>query len=932
MKKVMFFLLMVTGLNVFSQVAINTDGTAPDNSAMLDVKSTTRGFLAPRMTLTQRNAIVTPATGLVIFQTNGTPGYYYNSGTPAAPAWTLVGSNAGQWLNNGTSIYYNLGNVGIGTDNPLQRLHVDGFLQLSNTTSGYPFIRFNNTITGGNTGLEFKENDVSKAFVYYRGDINSLILNADGPLGWNPEVVIKNGGNVGIGILDPLSRLQVSENTPGYTAAFGASISPWTSGTNVAVGNDDEDAVLYVGQAPMHEGFLIWQYNSDPALGYYSIGTYNGSHPLTLQEYGGNVGIRTNAPAALLHVAEESPGHTAIFGSPVSGYTTGTNISIGDDNANSLIHIGQSSSNKGYIIWQYNSTPASAYFSLGSYGGGNPLVLQEAGGNVGVNVTAPLAKLHVNNTAGTYTGLFGDQISGYNGGTNVSIGDDASTSLLYLGQGYSNKGYLIWNYNATPASAYFGVGTYSGSNPLILQDAGGNVGIGTISPVSRLQVDYNANGHSYLGYSSVFSAHFYHIEQTADGHGQAGVYALRSRSTQNDGIGYSVNSCNTAINGYSYWGDLYTFGTSGFNYNDYTRCGGVLGSYTYGSYWGSLGYKNSGSTTYGGYFTSSTNGAGKSAGQAETGIGIGAWGDLMGADIHGKVYGLYAEGENYAMFSNGDVYKNRLDVHLQDNGTGTNTVLYTNVSTDVTIQTSGVATLSNGKANIAFDPSFAASVSDEAPVIVTVTPVGNSNGVYLADVSGAGFTVVENNAGKSNVSVNYIAIGKRAGYENPNLPREVIDAGYTGKLAAGLHNDADTQTSGQGLYYENGQLTAGIHSSTLPDPNKPAIETIMPRPSVPSGEGMGVKGISTGIIDPGQVQSNVPVHPIPENGTISGKTGEPALTPARVTARELPVIETAGSGTGKAQPVTKASPKGEGDINNNGSSVSTPPDHPANIK
>ena len=133
MKALLLIFLLAIGISIQAQVAVNTDGAAPDNSAMLDVKSTTRGLLAPRMTLAQRNAIVSPASGLMIYQTTDIPGYYYNSGTPAAPAWALVGSNAGQWLNNGTSIYYNLGNVGIGTASPLERLHVDGFMHLSSS-------------------------------------------------------------------------------------------------------------------------------------------------------------------------------------------------------------------------------------------------------------------------------------------------------------------------------------------------------------------------------------------------------------------------------------------------------------------------------------------------------------------------------------------------------------------------------------------------------------------------------------------------------------------------------------------------------------------------------------------------------------------------------------------------------------------------------
>ena len=54
--------------------------TAPNASAKLDVNSTTQGFLPPRLTATQRDAIVSPVAGLLVFQTDGTRGIYYYSG------------------------------------------------------------------------------------------------------------------------------------------------------------------------------------------------------------------------------------------------------------------------------------------------------------------------------------------------------------------------------------------------------------------------------------------------------------------------------------------------------------------------------------------------------------------------------------------------------------------------------------------------------------------------------------------------------------------------------------------------------------------------------------------------------------------------------------------------------------------------------------
>ena len=59
---------------------------SPNGSAAVEVVSTTQGLLAPRMTKVQRDAIVAPATGLLIFQTNATPGFYFYTGA----AWTTL--------------------------------------------------------------------------------------------------------------------------------------------------------------------------------------------------------------------------------------------------------------------------------------------------------------------------------------------------------------------------------------------------------------------------------------------------------------------------------------------------------------------------------------------------------------------------------------------------------------------------------------------------------------------------------------------------------------------------------------------------------------------------------------------------------------------------------------------------------------------------
>jgi uncharacterized coiled-coil protein SlyX len=83
MKKFTLILLLLWSFNeaIAQGIAVNNDGTDPALSSMLDVKSTTKGLLLPRMTFAQRNAIASPAQGLIIYQTDSISGFYfYNSG------------------------------------------------------------------------------------------------------------------------------------------------------------------------------------------------------------------------------------------------------------------------------------------------------------------------------------------------------------------------------------------------------------------------------------------------------------------------------------------------------------------------------------------------------------------------------------------------------------------------------------------------------------------------------------------------------------------------------------------------------------------------------------------------------------------------------------------------------------------------------------
>jgi len=97
MKKLFYLFIFLSFCSqVFSQTVVVTDDatyTTGNASSVLDVKSVLKGFLAPRMTQAQRTAIASPADGLLVYETDGTKGFYYYNATTAA--WVLLTASTG---------------------------------------------------------------------------------------------------------------------------------------------------------------------------------------------------------------------------------------------------------------------------------------------------------------------------------------------------------------------------------------------------------------------------------------------------------------------------------------------------------------------------------------------------------------------------------------------------------------------------------------------------------------------------------------------------------------------------------------------------------------------------------------------------------------------------------------------------------------------
>jgi len=96
----LYIFLFSISFSIHAQgVAINSIGSQADSSAILDISSTSKGVLIPRMTLMERDMIDDPAIGLLIYQTDSIAGFYVYTGT----VWSALLLRENGWGVSGNS-------------------------------------------------------------------------------------------------------------------------------------------------------------------------------------------------------------------------------------------------------------------------------------------------------------------------------------------------------------------------------------------------------------------------------------------------------------------------------------------------------------------------------------------------------------------------------------------------------------------------------------------------------------------------------------------------------------------------------------------------------------------------------------------------------------------------------------------------------------
>lgn len=203
MKKIttiIFVLTFIINGTTNAQVAINTDGSAPDANAILDIKSSTKGLLLPRSS-SSTISLLSAKNGMIMYDTT-----YDRFRLRVQNAWRDV-VDSRSWTRNITAtdqVVSTFDSVGIGTNTPGTKLHIQGVNELLRLGTSNPQITF---YQGGTaTGTIYLDANDLKLATYAANNTGKVITRVNG----GDRFTVAPDGNVGIVTTDPQSRLHIS--------------------------------------------------------------------------------------------------------------------------------------------------------------------------------------------------------------------------------------------------------------------------------------------------------------------------------------------------------------------------------------------------------------------------------------------------------------------------------------------------------------------------------------------------------------------------------------------------------------------------------------------------------------------------------------------------------------------------------------------------
>ncbi len=417
-----------------------------------------------------------------------------------------------------------------------------------------------------------------------------------------------------------------------------------------------------------------------------------------------------------------------------------------------------------------NSLGSSQIFDNGTY--------------VGVATASPAYKLDVTGDIRSTNKIYANA----NGASYFRGGDDAE----------------LWDVNVANTMGVYGLQDATiatirlGSGGADISGYSGNIGIGTIYPSYKLYTTASTAQHLIYGYNG------YNSGSTG---AQSSVYGYLSSGQE--GSGYGNGNARTPVLGYAYYGYGYTFGVAGYRYDDgYNRGGGVFGGSSSGNpptSWGSLGYRNSIGSYYGGYFTSYTSGTGLLSDENLAGVGMGSYGGILGSWSRGEVMGMATSGELFALYNDGNAYTEGYSADIVETDAGRKAA-YAVTSAEIKIYADGLDKISGYEVFVKFDADFASMLSTENLPNVTITPIGGWAPVYIKTITTEGFTVAVADNNNTNLDFTWIAVGKRIDHNNAALPKDLENERFNQNIRGFMFNENDTQNSATPMWWDGTQI------------------------------------------------------------------------------------------------------------------------------